>query len=147
MEVLTREKGKVAVAEENLLTIPEGLFGFEMYSKYALIDSDYMPFIWLQSCEDSNLAFLIIDPFRICSNYEADIDDETLSKIGIEKPEDIILMAIVTVPSNGTPITANLQGPLVINKKNQKCMQVVLNDSRWSTKFDIMKALEQKGER
>ncbi|MBQ7753989.1 MAG: flagellar assembly protein FliW [Treponema sp.] len=147
MEVLTREKGKVDVAEENLLTIPEGLFGFEMYSKYALIDSDYMPFIWLQSCEDSNLAFLIIDPFRICSNYEADIDDETLKKIGIEKPEDIILMAIVTVPSNGTPITANLQGPLVINKKNQKCMQVVLNDNRWSTKFDIMKALEKKGDR
>ncbi len=147
MEVISREKGKVDVAEENLLTIPEGLFGFEMYSKYALIDSDYMPFIWLQSCEDSNLAFLIIDPFRICSNYEADIDDETLSKIGIEKPEDIILMAIVTVPSNGTPITANLQGPLVINKKNQKCMQVVLNDSRWSTKFDIMKALEKKGDR
>ncbi len=147
MEVLTREKGKVDVAAENLLTIPEGLFGFEMYSKYALIDSEYMPFIWLQSCEDSNLAFLIVDPFRICADYEADIDDETLSKIGIEKPEDIIIMAIVTVPSNGAPITANLQGPLVINKKNQKCMQVVLNDNRWSTKFDIMKALEQKGER
>ncbi|WP_027727365.1 flagellar assembly protein FliW [Treponema sp. C6A8] len=147
MEVLTREKGKVDVAAENLLTIPEGLFGFEMYSKYALIDSEYMPFIWLQSCEDSNLAFLIVDPFRICADYEADIDDETLSKIGIEKPEDIIIMAIVTVPRNGAPITANLQGPLVINKKNQKCMQVVLNDNRWSTKFDIMKALEQKGER
>ena len=147
MEVLTREKGKVDVAAENLLTIPEGLFGFEMYSKYALIDSDYMPFIWLQSCEDSNLAFLIVDPFRICSDYEADIDDDTLAKIGIEKPEDIIIMAVVTVPSNGAPITANLQGPLVINKKNQKCMQVVLNDNRWSTKFDIMKALEQKGER
>ena len=146
MEVLTREKGKVDVAAENLLTIPEGLFGFEMYSKYALIDSEYMPFIWLQSCEDSNLAFLIVDPFRICADYEADIDDETLSKIGIEKPEDIIIMAIVTVPRNGAPITANLQGPLVINKKNQKCMQVVLNDNRWSTKFDIMKALEQKGE-
>ena len=146
MEVLSRDKGKVDVADENLLTIPEGLFGFEMYSKYALIDSDYMPFIWLQSCEDSNRAFLIVDPFRICNDYEADIDDETLSKIGIEKPEDIILMAIVTVPSNGSPITANLQGPLVINKKNQKCMQVVLNDNRWSTKFDIMKALEQKGE-
>ena len=146
MEVLTREKGKVDVAAENLLTIPEGLFGFGMYSKYALIDSEYMPFIWLQSCEDSNLAFLIVDPFRICADYEADIDDETLAKIGIEKPEDIIIMAIVTVPSNGSPITANLQGPLVINKKNQKCMQVVLNDNRWSTKFDIMKALEQKGE-
>ena len=56
-------------------------------------------------------------------------------------------MAIVTVPSNGTPITANLQGPLVINKKNHQCMQAILSDNRWSTKVDIVKALNQKGDR
>lgn len=146
MEVLTREKGKIEIADENLLTIPDGLFGFENYSKYALIDSDYMPFIWLQSCEDVNLAFLIVDPFRISADYEADIDDETLSKIGITRPEDLIIMTIVTVPKDGSAITANFQGPLVINKQNNKCMQVILNDSRWSTKVDIKKALENKGE-
>jgi len=147
MEVLTREKGKIEVADENLLTIPEGLFGFENYSKYALIDSEYMPFLWLQSCEESNLAFLIVDPFRISADYEADIDDETLSKIDIQKPEDLIIMTIVTVPKDGSAITANFQGPLVINKHNKKCMQVILNDNRWSTKVDIKKALESKGER
>jgi len=147
MEVLTQEKGKVEVSETNLLTIPEGLFGFEKFTRYALIDSDYLPFIWLQSCEDSNLAFLIVDPFRICSTYEADIDDETLGKIGITQPEDIIIMTIVTVPKNGEAITANFQGPLVINRKNQQCMQVILNDNRWSTKFDIKKALESEGAR
>ena len=78
MELITKARGKIEISEDRLITIPAGLFGFEQYTKYALVDSDYEPFIWLQSCEDSNLAFLIIDPFRICSNYEADIDDETL---------------------------------------------------------------------
>ena len=145
MELLTKTKGKIEITEDRLITIPEGLFGFEDYTKFALVDSDYDPFIWLQSCEDSNLAFLIVDPFLICNSYETDIDDESLLKIGITKPEDTIIMTIVTVPHDGSSITANFQGPLVINKNNHKCMQVILNDNRWSTKVNIIDALNSKG--
>lgn len=140
--VNTKARGIVEVSEEHILDIPEGIFGFENYTKYALIDSEYEPFIWLQSIEDTAVAFLIVDPFLICSNYETDIDDESLAKIGITKPEDIIIMTIVTVPSNGSPITANFAGPLVINKNSKACMQVILNDNRWSTKVDIVKMLQ-----
>ena len=145
MTVNTKAKGFVEVSEDHILSIPEGIFGFEDYTKYALIDSDYEPFIWLQSTENFEVAFLIVDPFLICSSYETDIDDESLKKIGIVKPEDIIIMTIVTVPANGNPITANFAGPLVINKNNRECMQVILNDSRWSTKIDIMKMLQGNG--
>jgi len=145
MELVTKACGKINVSEERLVTIPEGLFGFEQYTKYALIDSEYEPFLWLQSCDDPNLAFLIIDPFLICSDYETDIDDESLKKIQITRPEDIIIMTIVTVPHDGSAITANFQGPLVINKKNHMCMQVILNDNRWSTKVNIVEAMNSKG--
>lgn len=146
MELMTKSKGKIEISQDRLLTIPEGLFGFEEFTKFALVDSDYEPFIWLQSIENPNLAFLIVDPFLISSTYETDIDDETLQKIGITKPEDIIIMTIVTVPADGSPITANFQGPIVINKKNHQCMQVILNDNRWTTKFNIINALNSKGE-
>jgi len=148
MEIITKAKGKIEITEDRLLTIPEGLFGFEDFKNYALVDSDYDPFIWLQSCDDPNVAFLIVDPFLICSEYETDIDDESLNKIDITKPEDIIIMTIVTIPHDGSAITANFQGPLVINKKNKKCMQVILNDNRWSTKVNIVEALKNnnKGE-
>jgi len=145
MEINTKAYGKKEITEENLLTIPEGLFGFEEYTKFAIIESDYEPFLWLQSLEETNLAFLIIDPFIVCSGYESDIDDESLARIEITKPEDIIIMAIVTVPQDGSPITANLQGPLVINKNNKKCMQVILNDNRWSTKVNIIESLRHQG--
>ncbi len=147
MELITKARGKITITEDHLITIPAGLFGFEQYTKYALVDSDYEPFLWLQSCEDPNLAFLIVDPFLICSEYETDIDDASLKNIGITKPEDIIIMTIVTVPHDGSSITANFQGPLVINKKNHQCMQAILNDNRWSTKVDIVEALNKKGDR
>lgn len=145
MKIVTKNNETVDVSEEQLLSLPEGLLGFESLTKYALVDCEYEPFIWLQSIEDKNLAFLIVDPFLISSNYETDIDDSTLAKIGIKKPEDIIIMTIVTIPSDGGPVTANFQGPLVINKANKKCIQVVLNDNRWSTKVDILEALNAKG--
>ena len=145
MKIDTKAKGEMNIPEDNLISVPEGIFGFEDYTKYALIDSDYEPFIWLQSTENKDVAFLIVDPFLICSTYETDIDDETLSKIGIKKPEDIIIMTIVTVPSKGKKITANFAGPLVINKNSRECMQVILNDNRWSTKVDIMEMLQNNG--
>lgn len=146
MEVKTKANGIVNVDKKQLVTFPEGLLGFEKYTKFALIDSEYEPFIWLQSTEESNLAFLMIDPFLICSDYEADIDDSALRNIGVDSAEDIIIMTLVTIPKDGSAITANFLGPVVINKKNRKCLQVILNDSRWTTKFDIVKALKQKGE-
>lgn len=146
MEVKTKVNGIVNVEEKQLVTFPEGLLGFEKYKKFVLIDSEYEPFIWLQSTEESNLAFLMIDPFLICNDYEADIDDSTLKNIGVESAEDIIIMTLVTIPKDGSAITANFLGPIVINKKNRKCLQVILNDNRWTTKFDIVKALKKKGE-
>lgn len=147
MKLKTKSQGVVDISDESVITIPEGLFGFEEYTKYALVESEYEPFFWLQSCEDSNLAFLVVDPFLISSEYEANIDDASLAKINIEKPEDIIIMTIVTVPNDGSNITANFQGPLVINKNNKKCLQAILGDNRWSTKVDIIKTLQSKGGR
>ena len=145
MEIITKDNRKIDVPDERILEIPEGLLGFEEYKKYALYESDFEPFLWLQSIENQKLAFLIIDPFLICSDYETDIDDETLAKIEISKPEEIIIMTIVTIPIDGSPITANFQGPLVINKNNKKCIQAILTDNRWSTKVRIVDVLNQKG--
>lgn len=145
MEIVTKARGTITVSEDKLIEIPDGLFGFEKYKKYALLNSDYEPFIWLQSVDEANLAFLIIDPFLISNDYETDIDDESLKKIGITKPEDIVIMCIVTVPSDGSPITANFQGPLIINKENKKCMQVIINDNKWTTKVNIIESLKKKG--
>ena len=146
MEVLTKTKGRVEVEEKQIVTFPDGIMGFESFKKYALINSEYEPFIWLQSLDKSSLAFLLVDPFLICSDYEADIDDASLAQIGIESPEDLVVMTIVTIPTDGSSITANFLGPIVINRKNNKCMQVILTDNRWTTKFDIIESLKKKGE-
>lgn len=146
MEIKTKTMGVKNVEPRQIVTFPEGLFGFEDFKKYAVMDSEYEPFIWLQSVDEPSLAFFIIDPFMIFSDYEADIDDASLEKISVKAAEDIVVMAIVTVPSGGGEITANLQGPVVINKRNNLAAQVILTDSRWNTKHDIRAAVEKRQE-
>ncbi len=144
MEVDTKTMGLVDVEDDRLVKIPSGLFGFEEYTEFALVDSEYEPLVWLQSLQEKNLAFLLIDPFIITDDYEADIADSELSRIGITDPADVSVMTIVTVPGDGSPVTANFQGPLVFNKKNHLCMQAVLDGSRWTTKHNIIEALKKK---
>ena len=134
MQVKTKTMGTVEVAEERLISIPSGLFGFEEYTDFALVDSEYEPLIWFQSLQEPNLAFLLIDPFIIADDYEADIDDSELLRIGIKDPADVSVFTIVTVPGDGGPVTANFQGPLIINKKNHLCMQAILDGSKYTTK-------------
>ncbi len=144
MEVATKTMGSVTVDDDCLITIPDGLLGFEEYKNFALVDSEFSPLIWLQSLQESNLAFLLIDPFLIADDYEADIDDKELESIGISDPSDVSVLTIVTVPRDGSAVTANFQGPLIINKKNHKCMQAILENSRYTTKHNIFEALKRK---
>lgn len=144
MQINTKTMGLVEISEEQLIKIPAGIFGFEDYTEYALIDCRIKPFIWLQSLDESALAFLMIDPFIINSDFEVDIDDKELGKIGIKDPSDVLVMTIVTVPNDGSPVTANLRGPVIINKKTHEAMQAILNDPKWTTKFDIVSALAGK---
>ncbi|MFI3257557.1 MAG: flagellar assembly protein FliW [Spirochaetales bacterium] len=120
----------------------QGLYGFENFTKFMLADSEYAPLMWLQSQEEKALAFLTVDPFLFFPQYEIDVDDETVEELDIANPEDVYVLAIVTV-SKTTPvaITANLQGPIVINRKNNKARQIVLADRKWRTKHDLF---EQK---
>ena len=144
MLVKTKSMGNVEVDNAHIITIPEGLFGFEEYTQYALIDSEYKPFIWLQSTQSATLAFLVVDPFIICSDYEVDIDDSELAKIGIVSPAEVYVLALITIPQDGSAVTANLQGPLVINRTNNKAMQAILSDNRWTTKHSIIESIKQR---
>lgn len=145
MEVKTKTMGTVEVSQDKIIEFPNGLLGFEDFHKYALIEAEYKPFYWMQSLDESGLAFLIVDPFIIAENYELDVDDKTLSEIDVTSSADVIVFAIVTVPANGGPVTANLQGPVVVNKKNNNALQVILSDTKWTTKYNIIRALKARG--
>jgi len=141
VKVLTKAYGMVEVNERQKINFPSGLFGFESLKDYVLLDATEQPFYWLQSVDEENTAFILIDPFIFRPDYEMDINNEELIPIGITESEKAVIFSIVTIPPDNGPMTANLQGPLVINRDSRLGIQAVLTDSRWKTKHDIMAEL------
>ena len=141
MRITTKAYGEMEIDERQLVSFPAGLLGFEKFKRWALLDAKQKPFYYLQSLELPELAFALIDPFLFRPDYSLDVADEVLAEVGIEGPDDAIVLAIVTAPADGAPITANLMGPLIVAKNRRVGMQAVLADSRWHVKHDIMAEL------
>ncbi len=141
MRVKTKAYGEIDTDERQHVLFPAGLLGFEKFKDYVLLDAPQKPFFYLQSIDVPELAFILIDPFLFRPDYSLDVDNENLGDIGVARPEDVLVFAIVTVPGEGGSATANLMGPLIINKANRLGMQTVLGDSRWRVKHDIMAEL------
>ena len=141
MTIATKAFGSINVDESQKICFPHGLYGFESLKDYVLLDAEQEPFFWLQSVDSQQIAFILINPFLFRPDYEMNIDNDDLLPIGINDPGNALIFSIVTIPSDGNPMTANLQGPIVINKDNCTGIQAVLSDSRWKTKHDIVAEL------
>lgn len=137
MKVDTKTRGPIDVDDRQKITFPQGLFGFEDLKDYVLLDAEQAPFYWLQSVDEKQVAFVLIDPLLFRSDYTLKFDADDYSDIGIASAEKALVFSIVTIPESG-PITANLQGPLIINRETRTGKQAILNDQRWQTKHDIM---------
>jgi flagellar assembly factor FliW len=144
VKVLTKAYGSIEVDERQKVSFPFGLFGFESIKEYILIDAERQPFYWLQSLEAEHIAFIIINPFLFRPDYELDIDDDLVRDIGISTPDKALIFSIVTISPSGS-MTANLQGPLIINRDTRIGKQGILTDPRWKTKHNILEELKQSG--
>ena len=144
MKVATKAYGLIEVDERQKIIFPQGLFGFEELQDYILLDAERQPFYWLQSMQEEQVAFILVNPFLFRPDYEVNISNEELAEIGIRSPEKALILSIVTIPGDG-PMTANLQGPLIINRDNRTGKQAVLSDARWKTRHDIMAELAATG--
>ena len=81
--------------------IPEGILGFPESQRFVLLehDSEGTPFKWLQSVENASLAFIVMDPNLLISDYVVDFDPEAAELFGTETVnEDFAMMSIVNVP-------------------------------------------------
>jgi flagellar assembly factor FliW len=140
MKVDTKVYGLIEVDERQKVVFPEGLYGFEDYNEYIIMDAEQQPFYWLQAINDKETAFVLINPFLFRKDYEVNVDNEDLAQIGITSPDKALIFVIVTIPPEGA-MTANLQGPIIINRDTMTGKQAILSDIRWKTKHDIVSEL------
>ena len=133
----------VATVAATNVRLPMGLLGFEKMKDYLLIANPAEePFGWLQVKGDTSLAFVVINPFLIVPDYRPDIPQADVDFLGINDPEDAMLLNIVTVHKQGRA-TMNLKGPIVINRNTGVGKQVVIsNGAEYSVQHPLLVAEE-----
>lgn len=143
MKVKTTRFGELEVNPTDLVTIAEGLFGFENLKKYFVVDpGDSTLILWLQSTEDEKVAFPIIEPKIFKPDYIAKLLPADLNGLELETLQAAKLYSILTIPGNVTEMSANLKAPIVINSSKKIGKQIVLQDSKLSVKHEMYKELK-----
>ena len=148
MKVSSRIFGEIEIEDDKILTFESGLIGFEEYKKFAIVyDTEKQTkggIMWLQSMEDSDLAFPIIDPMLVYDNYNPVVEDEWLKPIGdIKNETDIFVLSILTVPSDLTKMTANLKAPVIINTETRKACQIIVNNEEYEVRYNVYDYIEK----
>ncbi len=139
------------VDEGQLIDFPEGLLGFDYVKRFALLDTDdeKSPFMWLQALDEPELAFVVIRPDDFLPEYKLLVSQGDLEAVGEKDKEKLVVLAIVTIPANPSEMTANLQGPLVINPAKKLGRQAISLSEKYHVRhriLDEMKNAQDSGE-
>lgn len=81
---------------------------------------------------------MLLDPRTFLPGYQLDVDGEDLREIGAESRGDVMDFAIVTIPEDPARMTANLQGPVVINRRTRVGRQCIARDLSAAVRHNIM---------
>jgi flagellar assembly factor FliW len=103
---------------------------------------------WLQSMQEAAFAMPVVDPLVVKPDYNPEVEDELLKPIGELNPDSTLVLVSLTVPSDITKMTVNLQAPIVVNAEEMKACQIIVDTEKYPVRFpiyDIMNELKKEG--
>lgn len=149
MEINTRAFGVVTIDDDKIIEFPNGIIGFPDLKHFTIIFDEEKgsgSIKWLQSIEEPGFAMPVMDPLIVAPDYNPAVDEDLLKSIGEIDPEQLLALVTVTVPSDITKMTVNLKGPIVINAKERKACQVIVEGDQYVVKFPVYEILKKNKE-
>jgi flagellar assembly factor FliW len=145
IKVKTTRFGELEVKTNDVIELPAGLVGFPELKRYVLLDHDKdSPFKWLQSLDDGAIAFVLINPLLFKPDFTVEVTEAEVSDLELKTEEDAVISVIITIPTNPQNMTANLKAPLVFNLKNRRGKQLILSNSTYTTRHNIMEEVKKQ---
>jgi len=139
MVVNTKYFGEMDVTEDDKVVFPEPLPGFEGLSDYVIIrfydDSDSI--LCLQSMDDADLAFVIMNPFYVVNDYAPALGAEDCRILDAHKDAPLSFYVIAVVHEDWNDTTVNLKCPIAVNHENGVAKQVIMDDTSYSMRHPI----------
>ena len=149
MKLTTRIFGEVEIDDSKIISFPNGIIGFPDLKKFTLMYDEEKgtdTIKWLQSIDEPGFAMPVMDPLLVCPDYKPEIDKDKIEGIGELSDEELLVLVTVTVPHDLTKMTVNLMGPFIINVKDMKGAQCIVDNDDYPVKFPIYDILQKNKE-
>ncbi len=143
VSVPTVRFGTLQVETDLILTLPEGLIGFEECTRFVVVrPNERSAFRWLQSLDEPAVALPIVEPGEFRPDYAPILADADARFLELTAETPTLVFVIVTVPPHDArAMTANLLGPLVINGLTRRGKQVIAQNEGYTTRHAIVDEL------
>jgi len=136
MKISTVFFGQQEIDPNTIITFPQGLPGFEACKQFKLFHSDeYEPLQCLQSLDDVEICFSLMEPIQFNHEYEMLLSDEDLGLLKTTEAEDLMILLMVYEADDEAqrqiadiPLNTNWRAPIIINVKEKIGMQKTLSD-------------------
>ena len=124
--------------EEIALQFVAGMPGLEQYSRFTLAGIDDGPVYWLQCDDEPEIALPVANAFAVAPDYSFELSTADADALGLQDAVHALVLTVLTVPAGGAgPITANLLGPVVVNRTTWLAKQVILDGTRHSLRHPL----------
>lgn len=131
----TTRFGELEVQASSVIDVVFGIIGFPDLRRYVLLEYN-PPFSWLQSTERDDLAFVAVNGAEFGEHYSVPlpIGDRDLD---LGKDDEVAIINLVSVRPDPTQTTVNLKAPVLVNLRNMKARQLVLDDPNFPTRYPL----------
>ena len=150
MKAKTRMFGDIDISDDKIIVLESGMIGFPDMQNFTLIydeeKGDKANIMWLQSMDDPQTAFPVINPMKIKEDYNPSVSEELLKPLGEMKPEDTFVLVTMRVPKDIEDMSINLKAPIIINTSNNKGAQIIVEDDL-PVRFKIYSLLKKRKEK
>jgi flagellar assembly factor FliW len=139
MVISTVRFGELSVPDDKIIVMAKPVLGFEHLKRYCLIErEEAVPFLWYQSVDDPEVAFIVVNPLVFRPDYHIDVNPKEIEELEVTDVRAVETYVIVTVPANPAEISINLQGPILINTETRIAKQLVLVNSDYDVKHFLI---------
>ena len=145
MQLNTKLFGKIEIEEEKMIFFEKGIIGFPHCQRFTLVydegeDGRQKNISWLQSIEEPAFALPVLDPLLVKEDYSPKVEEQLLKHLGTLEEDDTYVLVTVTATADVKKLSVNLKAPIVINVKERKAVQVIVEDD-FPVKFPIYEIL------
>ena len=129
MTIETDYYGAIEYEPEDLITFPDGLFGFPRLHKFLplRLSEEDDSILMLISIEEKQIVFVIINPLFLDPSYQPVLPPDELDYLGVSDVGELSCYVICVVKDNYLESTVNLKCPLLIHPDTRQAIQVIMD--------------------